>query len=78
MATFGKFDATIVPSDIGQKFKPETHVKFLVFGKPQTGTITKQLQNSAVVELDETPENQSLMVQYNGVLIINYKKLQTL
>ncbi len=76
MATFGKFDATVVPSDLGKKFKPETHVKFLIYGQPQTGIVTKQLKNSAVVELDQTPENQQLMVQSNGVMIINYKKMQ--
>ncbi|MEO1782864.1 MULTISPECIES: hypothetical protein [Enterococcus] len=78
MATFGKFDNTVVPSDLGKKFQPETHVQFLIYGKPQTGTVTKQLKNSAVVELDHTPENEQLITQSNGVMIINYKKMQML
>ena len=30
MATFGKFDTTIVPSEIGEKFKINTHVMFTI------------------------------------------------
>ena len=59
-ATLEKFDATIVPSEIGEKFKINTHVMFTIHGKPQTGTISKHLKNSAVVEIDETAENAKL------------------
>ena len=72
MATFGKFDTTIVPSEIGEKFKINTHVMFTIHGKPQTGTISKQLKNSA----DETAENANLMTQSKGVVIVNYKELK--
>jgi len=64
MATFGKFETTIVPSQEGSTFEVATPV-----------TITKQLKNSAVVELNETADNQKLVTQSNGVLIINYKQL---
>ncbi|SAY97168.1 hypothetical protein DTPHA_100908 [Enterococcus faecium] len=76
MATFGKFDTTIVPSEIGEKFKINTHVMFTIHGKSQTGTISKQLKNSAVVEIDETAENANLMTQSKGVVIVNYKELK--
>ena len=75
MASFGKFETTIIPSDAGRGFQVDTHVKFTIYGKPQTGTVTKQLKNSAVVE---TGENQQLMTQSNGVVIINYKQLEKL
>lgn len=78
MATFGKFDTTIVPSEIGEKFKINTHVMFTIHGKSQTGTISKQLKNSAVVEIDETAENANLMTQSKGVVIVNYKELKDL
>ena len=74
MATFGKFETTIVPSQEGSTFEVATPVMFTFHGKKQTGTITK----SAVVELNETPENQKLVSQSNGVLIINYKQLTKL
>ena len=61
---------------IGEKFKINTHVMFTIHGKPQTGTISKQLKNSAVVEIDETAENANLMTQSKGVVIVNYKELK--
>ena len=76
MATFGKFDTTIVPSEIGEKFKINTLVMFTIHGKSQTGTISKQLKNSAVVEIEETAENANLMTQSKGVVIVNYKELK--
>lgn len=76
MASFGKFDNTIVPSSEGKNFGIDTHVSFVLHGKPQTGTITKQLKNSAVVEIDETPENAQIMNKSNGVVIINYKHMK--
>lgn len=74
MATFGKFETTIVPSQEGSTFEVATPVTFTIHGIQQTGTITKQLKNSAVVELNETADNQKLVTQSNGVLIINYKQ----
>ncbi|MBF8807503.1 MAG: hypothetical protein IC227_02790 [Enterococcus lacertideformus] len=76
MATFGKFDTTIVPSEFGEKFTINTHVTFMLHGTPQTGTISKQLKNSAVIEIDKTDENATLMTQSKGVIIINYKALK--
>ncbi|GMB99625.1 hypothetical protein K2D_27120 [Enterococcus hirae] len=49
---------------------------FMIHGTPQTGTISKQLKNSAVVEIDKTDENANLMTQSKGVIIINYKELK--
>lgn len=48
----------------------------MIHGTPQTGTISKQLKNSAVVEIDKTDENANLMTQSKGVIIINYKELK--
>ncbi|GCF95111.1 hypothetical protein NRIC_30020 [Enterococcus florum] len=76
MATFGKMDTHIDPSEAGKKFPVQTHVTFLVHDKPQTGIVTKQLKNSAIVELDERKDNGSLMTQSNGIVVINYKQLK--
>ncbi|MHC5249824.1 hypothetical protein [Enterococcus sp. LJL120] len=78
MGTFGKFEATIDPSALGKSFTTGTHVAFIFRNQGQTGTITKQLKNSAVVRMDETSENSSLISQSNGVVIINYKELRKL
>ena len=74
--SFGKFETTIVPSQLGETFPIDTHVVFKIHEHLQTGVITKQLKNSAVVELDETLENQELVVQSNGIVIVNYKHLK--
>lgn len=76
MATFGKLDSELHPSAVGEKFPVDSRVMFTVYGKPQTGTVTKQLRNSALVELDETSENSELRNQRNGILVINYKKMK--
>lgn len=76
MATFGKFDTTITVSDTGKDFDVSTPVAFLFNGKAQTGKIKKQLRNSAVVNLDKTPDNSNLITKSNGVVIINYKELR--
>ncbi|HLQ40303.1 MAG TPA: hypothetical protein VK118_05005 [Tetragenococcus sp.] len=78
MATFGKFDSTVVPSEAGKLFKVHTRVVFKVHNRLETGTITKQLKNSAVIEIDETSDNEELLIQSNGVIIINYKKMKTI
>ena len=64
MATFGKFETTIVPSEFGLEFEAET------------GEVVKQLRNSAIIKIKETQENSDLMRRSNGVIIINYKQLQ--
>ena len=74
--SFGKFETTIVPSEIGEAFTVNTPVVFKIQNHLETGTVTKQLKNSAVVELDETADNQHLMIQSNGVVIINYKQMR--
>ena len=76
MATFGRANAPIVPSEFGEPFPVDTHVKFHVNSRLDSGTITKQLKNSAVVEIDETEDNGELINQSNGVVIINYKHLK--
>lgn len=76
MATFGKFDTSIDPSEIGKEFKVNEHVKFEVHNQTETGTITKQLKNSALIKIDETSTNQELIGQTNGVIIINYKEME--
>lgn len=73
---FGKFETAVVPSQFGEAFTVNTPVMFKVDNRLQTGTITKQLKNSAVVEIDETAENQQLMLHSNGVVIVNYKHMK--
>ncbi|MFK4567351.1 hypothetical protein [Enterococcus sp. UD-01] len=78
MSNFGNFNRPVVPSSEGDLFTVDTQVTFLMHGQQQTGTITKQLSNSAVVEIDENAENTDLIAKSNGVIVINYKKLQKL
>lgn len=76
MSNFGHFNRPVVPSSEGDLFTVDTQVTFLIHGHLQTGIITKQLSNSAVVEIDETNENGDLLVKNNGVIVINYKELK--
>lgn len=76
--SFGKFETTIVPSEYGTTFTVDTPVAFKVNDHLETGIITKQLKNSAVVELDHTADNKQLINQSNGVVIINYKRMKKL
>lgn len=76
MSNFNGMVTPVVPSDAGKDFAVDTHVTFLVHGQPQTGVVTKQLKNAAVVEIDETKKNNHLMVHSNGVIVINYKQLK--
>lgn len=78
MSNFNGMVSPIVPSEFGEDFAVDAHVAFLVHGKKQTGVVTKQLKNSAVVEIDETQMNNNLMVQSNGVMVVNYKHLTKL
>ncbi|MCI1904525.1 hypothetical protein QUW13_11120 [Enterococcus hirae] len=63
------------PVEIGVDFKPQTRVTFVINGKEQTGKVEKQLTHAAVVAVDETDENNHLMFQTNGVVVVNYRKL---
>ncbi len=76
MASFGKFETTIVPSPIGLEFEIDTPVSFTVQEHAETGTVIKQLRNSAIIEIDETRANRELMRKSNGVITINYKYLK--
>lgn len=76
MSNFGNFNRPVEPSAEGDLFTVDTQVTFLMHGQLQTGIITKQLNNSAVVEIDENSDNTDLMVKSNGVIVINYKKLK--
>ena len=76
MSNFNGMVTPVVPSDAGKDFAVDTHVTFLVHGQPQTGVVTKQLKNAAVVEIDETQKNNHLTVHSNGVIVINYKQLK--
>ncbi|MEO1771233.1 MULTISPECIES: hypothetical protein [Enterococcus] len=76
MATFGKMITQIDPSEAGKDFPVETHVMFTIRNQPQTGVITKQLKNAAVVELDENAKNGELINHSNGVVVINYKQMK--
>ncbi|WP_071131323.1 hypothetical protein [Enterococcus timonensis] len=64
------------PSDFGENFVKDAKVSFVINGRHLTGTVTKQLTNSAVVEIDQKPENEKFVFQTNGVVVINYKKLE--
>ncbi|MBO1304922.1 hypothetical protein JZO70_02020 [Enterococcus sp. 669A] len=76
MATFGKMTTQIDPSEAGKDFPVQTRVTFTVRNQPQTGVITKQLKNAAVVEIDENTKNAELINQSNGVVVINYKEMK--
>ena len=52
MATFGKIETHVDPSEFGKKFPVKTHVMFTIRGKSQSGVIAKQLKNADVVEID--------------------------
>ncbi|HPJ00445.1 hypothetical protein DOK78_000150 [Enterococcus sp. DIV2402] len=76
MSTFGKFETTVVPSEFGEMFTVDTPVAFKIHDQVETGTVTKQLKNSAVIEINETADNKQLMSKSNGVIIINYKHMK--
>ncbi|EOT30489.1 hypothetical protein [Enterococcus saccharolyticus] len=76
MSTFGKFETTVVPSEIGETFTVDTPVAFTVHDHLETGIVTKQLKNSAVIEINETADNKQLMSKSNGVIIVNYKQMK--
>jgi hypothetical protein len=44
MATFGKIEAHVDPSEAGKKFPVKTHVMFTIRGQSQTGVVAKQLK----------------------------------
>lgn len=76
MATFGKIETQIDPSEAGKEFPVQTHVMFTIRGQSQTGIVTKQLKNAAVVEIDEKQGNGELINHSNGVVVINYKHME--
>lgn len=78
MATFGKFETTVTPSELGKAFEVNTRVSFVLQGQKETGEITKQLTNSAIIKLDKTAQNNELMIRSNGVVIVSYKQLTEL
>ncbi|MEG1503734.1 hypothetical protein ACQKTA_00535 [Enterococcus sp. 22-H-5-01] len=76
MATFGKIETHVDPSEAGKDFPVKTHVMFTLRGKSQTGIVTKQLKNAAIVEIDEKQDNEDLIVHSNGVVVVNYKQME--
>lgn len=76
MATFGRFETDFTPSQIGEHFEVDMQVTFVLNGQKESGTIKKQLSNSAIVELDKTEFNDELVTRSNGVVIISYKQLE--
>lgn len=63
------------PSEYGRDFTEESKVTFKVNGSMQTGTIRKQLVNSAVVSIDETVKNKTIIFNTNGIMVVSYEKL---
>ncbi len=76
MATFGKTETHVDPSEAGKSFPVKTHVKFTIRGESQTGVVAKQLKNAAVIEIDEKKDNEDLITHSNGVVVINYKQMK--
>ena len=76
MATFGKIETHVDPSEAGKDFPVKTHVMFTLRGKSQTGIVTKQLKNAAIIEIDEKQDNEDLIVHSNGVVVVNYKQME--
>jgi hypothetical protein len=76
MATFGRTYQSPEPSEMGIAFPVDTRVTFTIYGKPESGVVTKQLRNSAVVEVDADQSNAEFVQGKNGVVVINYKSLK--
>ena len=76
MATFGKIEAHVDPSEAGKKFPVKTHVMFTIRGQSQTGVVAKQLKNAAVIEIDEKQDNEDLITHSNVVVVVNYKQMK--
>ena len=76
MATVGKKEAHVDPSEAGKKFPVKTHVMFTIRGQSQTGVVAKQLKNAAVIEIDEKQDNEDLITHSNGVVVVNYKQMK--
>ncbi|MDY3706576.1 hypothetical protein K5X77_02480 [Vagococcus lutrae] len=62
-------------SEEGVAFTPETPVTFVHDGEVESGTVFKQLTNSAIIEIDETEDNDDLMFQSEGRLVVSYDDL---
>ncbi len=63
------------PSEDGKKFPIGTHVKFKVQGSSQSGIVIKQLVNSAIVDIDITKANTTLILNTKGQTVVNYHNL---
>lgn len=64
-------------SQVGEKFPPDTKVSFVIKNEQEFGTVIKQNINSAVVEINETQDNHTLVFQTQGTIVISYKELKT-
>ncbi len=76
MMGFNTYNHIPEPSEIGEKFKPNVEVRFLLNGRRFTGKVKKQLSHAALVTIDDTPENEELVFQKNGVIVVNYRQLE--
>ncbi|MDN3675965.1 hypothetical protein QWY90_01400 [Flavobacterium paronense] len=77
MSNFGYYNRPTVPSSEGELFTVDTPVTFLIHGQQHTGVITKQLTNSAVVEIDENQTNARMLVENNGSLSSTIKNFKS-
>lgn len=62
-------------SEIGKEFLPDTKVKFYFRGDLETGKIVKQMTNSAIVSIKETDDNEDVIFQTNGNMVVSYEDL---
>lgn len=62
-------------SEVGRFFLPDTKVYFYFRGDLVNGTIVKQMTNSAIVSIKETSENQEIIFQTNGNMVVSYDDL---
>ncbi|RSU07405.1 hypothetical protein CBF30_06675 [Vagococcus entomophilus] len=69
-------DSNPTPSETGRLFAPGTHVTFNLHGSIESGTITKQLTNAAIVHIDACSSNKELIFNTNGQTVINYHRLK--
>ena len=69
MATFGKFETTIVPSEFGLEFEVDTPVRFSFQDQAETGEVVKQLRNSAIIKIKETYKVIKLFISSTIIII---------
>ncbi len=78
MAQFNsRFTHEPEPSDLGETFLVGTKVFFKLNGSIESGFVTKQLGNAAIVDLAPSDSNGKLLTHVNGHVVVSYQELHT-